>query len=397
MRIVPVAQLERIHPQPVRERVDGLLEPEGALRVPWRAERRRRSGMQEYVGLLDVHHLGGVDVLHRPRAAGPRGAARAAKRVEAQRGELSLLGRADAQPLDGAGTVPHREVLAAAIEEQAHRRARLAREVGGDDAVVAGAELRPEPAAGELADDAHLALRQIEERRQLLLHAMDALGALVDGEPVGLPVRDGPVSLDRGVGLHLGREALVDGHRARRQRLVDVPFLGNGLDVGAAHVAPLRQPLGRSAASRGRGLLDRSLEDERRVGTLRRLDVGGVRQHFVVDLHAAHGVFRERARRSGDCRDRLPLVAHDRVLAGRLGLDAQLGGTEDALHHVRRLDPRHLLRCAQVHVADARMRMGRAHHGRVEHAREPHVVAVAGAPGDFLGTLDARRGPSDHG
>src|SRR5207248_6835436 len=92
MRIVPVAQLERIHPQPVRERVDGLLEPEGALWVPWRAERRRRSGMQEYVGLLDVHHLGGVDVLHRPRAAGPRGAARAAKRVEAQRGELSLLG-----------------------------------------------------------------------------------------------------------------------------------------------------------------------------------------------------------------------------------------------------------------------------------------------------------------
>ena len=112
VRIVAIPQLERIDAQLVRQNVHRLLEAKSALRVPGRAECRRGSGVQEDVGLLDVHDLGGIDVLHRSGAARARRATGAAERVEAQGGQLAVLARADAQPLQraGAGREDAREV-----------------------------------------------------------------------------------------------------------------------------------------------------------------------------------------------------------------------------------------------------------------------------------------------
>ena len=133
----------------------------------------------------------------------------------------------------------------------------------GDHTVIARAELGAEAAAGELAHHAHLALRQREQGRQLFEHRVDALRALVDGEPVRLPVRDRTVRLHRRMRLHFGRETFVDAYIAGGKRRFHVAFLGEGLHVRAADVAFLRQCLGRSATSGGGGLLDGSFEDER--------------------------------------------------------------------------------------------------------------------------------------
>src|SRR3989442_4486198 len=67
---------------------------------------------------------------------------------------------AEAQPLDGARPVPDREVLGAAIEEEAHRALRLAREVQ-----------RSEEHTSELQSRPHLVCRLLLEQKIIVCHS----------------------------------------------------------------------------------------------------------------------------------------------------------------------------------------------------------------------------------
>src|SRR5207237_9126020 len=100
------------------------------------------------------------------------GAAGASLGLELDRGQLPVAARAQAQGLDRARPVSRGEVLETPIEEEAHGGPRLAREMRGNEPVVAGAELRSEPAARVIGKHAHLVLRELEQRGQLLVHRM---------------------------------------------------------------------------------------------------------------------------------------------------------------------------------------------------------------------------------
>src|SRR5213082_124363 len=109
--------------------------------------------------------------------------------------------------------------LGAAIEEETHRALRLSGKMQGDHAVVAGAELGAEAASGELADHAHLALRQLEQRGDLVLHAVDPLRAGVERRTVLAPVGDDAVRLNGGMRLHFGPVFLLESDLAAGERL----------------------------------------------------------------------------------------------------------------------------------------------------------------------------------
>ena len=161
-----VAQRERIDAEPLGELVDRLLEREDALHLAGRAERRARPGVGEDVVLLCGHVRTGIH--HRVREADARAARDAAGAVALELRSPSACRRASAPIFSRwrlLGRLPTDDVLLAAIEHHAHRRAGLARQVDRQQPEVADAVLRAEPAAGEIADDAHLALRQVRTSR----------------------------------------------------------------------------------------------------------------------------------------------------------------------------------------------------------------------------------------
>src|SRR5207248_2050977 len=140
------------------------------------------------------------------------------------------------------------------------RSLRLAGEMERDDAVVARAELGAEATTGELANDTHLALRKLEQRGDLVLHAVNPLRAGVEGRTVLPPVGDHAVRLDRGMRLHFGPVLLLEPDLAAGERLLHVAVIA--AHYRAAHVSLLRNVLRGPPASRGALLFDRALEDE---------------------------------------------------------------------------------------------------------------------------------------
>ena len=75
--------------------------------------------------------------------------------------------RADLQSLQAARAIADGHVLFAPIEHEAHWRARLARQVDRERAVVADAVFRAEAAAGEFAEHTNLVWRKTENLRRL--------------------------------------------------------------------------------------------------------------------------------------------------------------------------------------------------------------------------------------
>ena len=227
VRVDLLAQRERIHIELVGQLVERLLEREDSLHLPGRAKRGARAGVGEDVVVLygagsgsDTSRCGEADARARGHAAG-------AVTLDLQRRQRAVALRAELEALNAARPVADADVLLAAIEHQPHRRARLARQVDRERAVVADAELRAEPAAGELADHADLVLRQLEHVRRFVAHAERELRRGVERQLVVAPVRDEAVRLHRRVRLHLRavfarndvvglREALL--HVAARDR-----------------------------------------------------------------------------------------------------------------------------------------------------------------------------------
>ena len=205
-------------------------------------------------------------------------------------------------------------MLGAAIEEEAHGSLRLAGEMERDDAVVARAELGAEAAAGELADHAHLALRQLEQRGDLVLHAVDPLRAGVERRTVLAPVGDHAVRLNGGMRLHFGPVFLLESDLAAGERLLHVAVIA--ADHRAAHVSLLRNVLRGATTAGGALLFDRALENERCAGLAGVVDIGHVRKHLVLDANGARRILRLRRGGCSHGGNGRTLVPDVRVLVG---------------------------------------------------------------------------------
>src|SRR5439155_13798416 len=117
-----VAQRDRIDARLLRQLVDELLERERALRLPGRAERRRRPGVREHVVLLRARMLARVQRRADPADAAAGGdAARAPARLH-DGGERAVLLGADLHRLHRRRTIADAQVLFLATEHEPHRR-----------------------------------------------------------------------------------------------------------------------------------------------------------------------------------------------------------------------------------------------------------------------------------
>ncbi len=140
--------------------------------------------------------------------------------------------------------------------------------------------------------------------------------------------------------------------------------------------------------------------DERRAGRQRLLERDHGGQRRVVDLDQLErlggGRFVDRDHRG----HRIALVAGDvhgehravaeRGAVERLDPAREIGAGEHRQHARVRAG------AARIDAIDPRVRVGRAQHLRVRHARHREVGDVARAPGDLLGGVDARDRLPDH-
>src|SRR5262249_48287891 len=159
------------------------------LDEPGRAERlhRRRVQLGRIEDRADV--LAVVEEPH--RAVGRRGPAVPAGRVHelADEREQRPVGlRRCGQALNGRVAVAGGEVLRGPWERAPNGPARALRKLYRDVGVVAGAVLRAEAAAHELADDAHLVRGEAERPGDLVADAPDELRRDVDVERVAAPL-----------------------------------------------------------------------------------------------------------------------------------------------------------------------------------------------------------------
>jgi hypothetical protein len=184
--------------------------------------------------------------------------------------------------------------------------------------------------------------------------------------------------------------------------LDDLVGLGESL-VDVAHL--VLDALGDVGGLRRRGIdaaRDHVLEQQRRIGLHRLVDVDDVRQDFVVDFDQLQRLFRDRRRRRGDRRDRMAFVEHllarhdvarhvPEVDCDALGphvLELVVGQVlrrHHGLHALQRLGLR------GVDAADARVRMRRAQDLAPQHARKAEVRAVLGEACDLRHAIRAHR------
>ena len=245
------------------------------------------------------------------------------------------------------------DVLLAPGEAAADRSASPLRELGRKEDVVADAGLGAEAAAHELADHAHLVLRQAEGLGEVAADAPDVLGRDVDVEAVASPLADALVRLERIVVERLRRVLGLD----------DGVGLGEPLLVVASLVAAR--------------LLDHGAARDRLVGVQQRLEL------VPLDL---------------DQLERRP------CLLQRLGRDSRHRG---AFEMRFLLDPGHLSRPDDAEHAGRRRRRGEidaaylrarvraAQERALEHPGELDVAGVAGLPARLLVAVEARRVPAD--
>ena len=304
------------------ELVECLLEREDALHLARRPEGRTGSGVGEDVVLLlgDV----GAGIHHRVRetdAAAARDAAGAVAH-ELNSGEGAIAPCANLESLQAAGSITGRDVLLAPIEHHPNGRACLARQVDSQQSEIADAVLGAEAASGEIADDAHAALRQLEQVGRFVAHARGELRRRVDREPIVAPVGDHGVRLHGDVRLHLRAVFRLHHNVSFCKRLCGIPArqAEHLSGAGTADVASLREARRGSAAAGGGWLLDRTREHGGRALFHRLFERGHVRQYLVRDFYQLRGSVRCALRLGGDSRHRLTEVA-DRGIARRwLGL-----------------------------------------------------------------------------
>ena len=368
--IILEAEGERVHPEAARELLESRLDGEAALRVARCAHRAAGTKVGENVGLGDLDGGESVSRLHESAGAGAGRDAGRPERLVVDGGDRSILAVAELHAVPRVGPVAGRELVFLAVEHHQDGLASLLRELRGEDAVVAGAELRAEAAARELRADDDLVLRQLEDLGELVPHAERALRRGLDLERVAGPLGEHGVRLHADVRLDGRRRDDLQRAIRVREALVDVAFARGLRPAHVARLGELRR--GAGLVARASLFLDGLLEDEGRAVLAGRGETHGVREDIVRDLDGAKRVLGGRPRGRCEGEDGLPVIA-DHVLARVLDHDA-----------------RHPLGGRGVDRDDLRVRVRRAEDAGVEHARPAGVVRVDGAAGDLLRPVEAR-------
>src|SRR5262249_14443752 len=152
--VVSPAQLERVELQLRREFVERALEAERALDEARSTEGLRRRQVELRAVRRRLHVRARVE--HPQWALGHRDPAVRTDPVHApapECGERAVAARADRVALDRRVAVTGGDVLLAPRQRAANRATGAARQLGGDERVLARAVLRAEAAAHVLADD----------------------------------------------------------------------------------------------------------------------------------------------------------------------------------------------------------------------------------------------------
>jgi len=149
----------------------------------------------------------------------------------------------------------------------------------------------------------------------------------------------------------------------------------------------------RAAAARRRSHLGGPGKHGRCIVLHRCFECRDVRQLFVFDPHELRGCFRGAHAHRSNRRDRLAVIAHERIRFVRLesGI-AQLRDREDAIEYVHCPHAGIGLRRRRVDRFDPGVRHGAAHDAPIKHSGELDVVGVARRAGhlwDSIDTIDA--------
>ena len=387
--VVPLAHLDRVEPELVRDDVDDPLGEPQVLHARVAAVRRHRR--------LVRHHLRVVEPDVAPAVAPGRDLRpdHAAERLVAEEraGVVERLGTEPEQRavgLDGdldvlePALVPVRHVL---VEVRpplgpVDRAAELPREEAARDEVRVRGDLVAEPAADVLRDEAEL----VEPHPHRGAHHDDREAReLVVG--LDRPLPDAAVVLDhRAVELERRRVEAVEVELADPHHVVRVR-------ERALDVAPVVDALPREVAA---GLV----VEHGNVVLLRLARVRDRRQRLVLDLDELAGVARELARLGHDGDHGLAdearppdgegVVLH--VRAGRRGdLEERVGEDRHLVAGERPVHARSLERLRDVDRADLRVRVRRADEPDVAHPVALHVVDEHALTLDEPPVLLARR------
>ena len=194
------------------------------------------------------------------------------------------------------------------VEDDAHRRLRLARQRDRDAAVVAERRLRAEAAAHAIDDHAHAAQRQAEGLRQLVPHAGGELGGHMDRQPIGAPIGDDRVRLQAAMGLHLGAKFALDDDIGLREALRDIAA---AVGRRSAHIAVERQAGGAGNPEAWPAGAEALVIDQRRRRLARLIHVHDKGQRLVVDADQAQRLFGGGHGDGGDRGHGRADIAHD--------------------------------------------------------------------------------------
>ena len=297
-------------------------------------------------------------------------------------GDRAVLFDADLDPHRGArGRARGLEHLVAAHHDL-HRLPGLFGQQCGDRLEIDDG-LAAKAAADLRRRHANIADRHAEQfRGQRADHEMPLARRPDLGLAIVIEAGDAGMRLDIGLVHRRGLELLVD----------DLVGLGKAcIRVADLELDPLRdiRGLGRRRLDAAGDLV---LEEQRRVGLHRLVDIDDVRQYLVIDIDQRRRFLGDRFADRRDRGDRVALIErllarHDvaryvpEILRDPLRADIFEFMVGEVLGGDHRLDPGQCLGLRGVDRADAGMRMRRADDLAVERARRREIGAVHRAPG----------------
>ena len=206
---------------------------------------------------------------------------------------------------------------------------------------------------------------------------------------VGTDAREARVRFDVALVRLFGLVAALDD---------DVGLREAGLDVAVSELGFLRDVRRLRRLRFDAGGADVRLHD-RRVRLHRLVDIGDVRQHFVVDLDQLQRLARRFGIDRGDRRNRVSVVQR---AAARHAVLEHVEHAAVAFRQVRqigagddRFDAFQLFGFRRIDLLDLRVRVRRAQHEPDELPGRERIGAVTRAPGDLIHAVGTRRPRAD--
>ena len=371
--VVAAAQLERIDPQLVRERIHCALESECPLDMAGRAKGIHRSRVEVHERLARADVGAAIQLVVDLRRAGvPTAVSVGHRHLGDDTNERSIVPGGQGHALHRGGAITRVGLLALAIKNTTHRPAGLSRERDCGIGVRCREVFRPEPAAHVVLHHTHAIERKPECARDVLPHLKDPLRALPYRDVVAEPLSHRAMGFDCRV------------QRAGRT------ILASDRDVGARDGRVGVTPRGQArlvARNVARGA------HQWRAGCERHRKRYRVRRAFHVELD-------ERARRprklcgvGAERGERLTRPMDHRI-------EQRRAHVHDAWHvgrHERAANARQRERRREIHAYDSATRDGRPQKGRVQHGGVVQIGRVARAARDLLECIRARDALADNG